>query len=89
MVCGILPIHNKDSVYPLKCNGIRTKLGVEFGEALAFAVSLVNQKNGKYKHLFSGKKIGFAIINSCNQPLVVQSKLMRFKLGQRLPSGFS
>jgi hypothetical protein len=76
MVCGILPIHNKDSVYPLKCNGIRTTLGLEIGEALAFAVSLLNQKNGKYKHLFPGKKIGFAFIDSCNQALVVQSKLI-------------
>jgi hypothetical protein len=49
IVCGMVPIHNKDNLEPLKCNGIRTKLGVEIGEALAFAVSLVNQKNGKYR----------------------------------------
>jgi hypothetical protein len=75
MVCGILPIHNKDSDDPMKCNGIRATLGVEIGEALAFAVSLVNQKNGIYKHIFPGKKIGFAFIDSCNQPSAVQSKL--------------
>ena len=88
IVCGIVPIHSKDNLDPLKCNGIRTKLGVEFGEALAFAVSLVNQKNGKYKPLFPGKKIGFAIINSCNQPLVVQSKLIELlQKGVQLHNG--
>lgn len=76
IVAGIMPIYNKDSEDPLKCNGIRTTLSVEIAEAMEFGVLEVNKRMGQFQSIFPGKKIGFAFINSCNQPLVVQSKIL-------------
>ncbi|XP_076092126.1 uncharacterized protein LOC143063697 [Mytilus galloprovincialis] len=76
IVAGIIPIYNKDNGDPLGCNGIRTTLSVEIAEAMEFAVKEVNRRIGKYQNIFPGEKIGYAFINSCNQPLVVQSKIL-------------
>jgi hypothetical protein len=62
---------------------------VEIGEALAFAVSLLNQKNGKYKHLFPGKKIGFAFIDSCNLILIMAFACLSSGVQVRIKYGCS
>ena len=68
-VVGFAPIFDKSIASPIDCSTIRTHLGVELAEGMAYAVKLVNEKKGQYANYFPGKKIGFAIFNTCDQPL--------------------
>lgn len=76
LVGGIVPVFNKDSNDPLSCGEIRTSLGTEIVQAMEYAVSLINNKTHPFENVFPNKKIGFVIINSCNQPLLIQNKLI-------------
>lgn len=54
------------------CADIKTWHSVEIAEVMAFAVTELN----KQTHFFGNKKIGFIILNSCNQRLVIQRKVL-------------
>ena len=76
LVGGIVPVYKKDSNDPLSCGEIRTSMGTEIVQAMEYAVSLINNKTHPFENVFPGKTIGFVIINSCNQPLLIQNKLI-------------
>lgn len=76
LVGGIVPVFNKDSNDPLSCGKIRPSLGTEIVLAMEYAVSLINNKTHPFENVFPGKTIGFVILNSCNQPLHIQNKLI-------------
>ena len=53
-----------------------------------FAVETANEKLGIFTNIFGSKKIGYIVLNSCNQPLLIQSKLMKlFQEGLKLTDG--
>lgn len=87
-VAAVVPVYNKDTADPLKCNGIRKTNGWEVVEGIRFAVETVNEKIGIFKNYFGSKQIGYVILNSCNQPLLIQSILLKlFKEGIQLSDG--
>lgn len=87
-VAAVVPVYNKDTADPLKCNGIRNTNGWEVVEGIRFAVETVNEKIGIFQNYFGSKQIGYVILNSCNQPLLIQSILLKlFKEGLQLSDG--
>lgn len=87
-VAAVVPVYNKDTADPLKCNGIRETNGWEVVEGIRFAVETVNEKIGIFQNYFGSKQIGYVILNSCNQPLLIQSILLKlFKEGIQLSDG--
>ena len=81
-VGAIVPVYDKNVNDPLKCGGIRKANGWEIVEGIRFAVETANEKLGSFTNFFGSKKIGYVILNSCNQPLLIQSKLLKlFKEG--------
>ena len=87
-VAAVVPVYDKDTNDPLKCGNIRTSHGWEVVEGIRFAVETANEKLGIFTNFFGRKKIGYIILNSCNQPLLIQSKLMKlFKEGLKLTNG--
>ena len=87
-VGAIVPVYDKNVNDPLKCGGIRKANGWEIVEGIRFAVETANEKLGSFTNFFGSKKIGYVILNSCNQPLLIQSKLLKlFKEGLQLTDG--
>ncbi|CAC5371827.1 GRM4 [Mytilus coruscus] len=76
IVGGIVPVYDGGTDDPLACGVIRTSLGNELVEAMEYAVALINNKTAPYEQLFPGKSVGLLIINSCDQPLLAQHKLL-------------
>ncbi|XP_048763361.2 uncharacterized protein LOC125671591 [Ostrea edulis] len=77
-VAAVVPVYNKDTSDPLKCADIRTSNGWEIVEGIRFAVETANEKRGSFEKLFQKKQIGYIIFNSCNQPILIQEKLLKF-----------
>lgn len=87
-VAAVVPVYNKDTADPLKCGNIREANGWEVIEGIRFAVETVNKKNGIFRNYFGSKQLGYVILNSCNQPLHIQSILLKlFKEGIQLSDG--
>ena len=87
-VAGLVPIFDKSSNDPTACGSIRKTLGTELAEAMAYGVALVNEKQGKYSSFFPDKRIGFVIINTCNQVVRAQKELLNMlNSGVRLSNG--
>ena len=87
-VAGLVPIFDKSSNDPTACGSIRKTLGTELAEAMAYGVALVNEKQGIYASFFPGKRIGFVLINTCNQPIRAQNELLNMlNSGVRLRNG--
>ncbi|VDI52091.1 metabotropic glutamate receptor 6/7/8 [Mytilus galloprovincialis] len=76
IVAGIVPVNDGGTDDPLACGVIRTSNGNELVEAMEYAVTLINNKTAPYGQLFPGKSIGLLILNSCDQPLLAQHKLL-------------
>lgn len=76
LVAGIIPVYDQDTSNPVGCGAIRTSFGMELAEALVYTTSMFNENFGQFSHYFQNKSIGFLIINSCNQPLIAQKKIM-------------
>ncbi|KAJ8315689.1 hypothetical protein KUTeg_007839 [Tegillarca granosa] len=88
IVVGIVPVYNKDTTNSLRCSEIRLSLGVELAEGMLFAVKTVNDKTGEFSTYFKNKKVGVILLNSCNQPLATQDKILRLhQEGVRLRNG--
>ncbi|XP_048759312.2 uncharacterized protein LOC125668916 [Ostrea edulis] len=77
-VAAVVPVYNKDTSDPLKCADIRTSNGWEIVEGIRFAVETANEKRGSFAKCFEKKRIGYILFNSCNQPLLIQEKLLKF-----------
>ncbi|XP_062581388.1 uncharacterized protein LOC134243176 [Saccostrea cucullata] len=77
-VGAVVPVFNKDSNDPIKCGLIRDSNGWEIVEGIRFAVETVNKKLGRFAWMFGRNKIGYIIFNSCNQPFLIQEKLLGF-----------
>ncbi|KAK3085796.1 hypothetical protein FSP39_008773 [Pinctada imbricata] len=75
-VVGLAPVYDKSTDNPMACTNIRQRLGVELIEAMAFAVKTINERQGEYSNYFPGKKIGFILLNPCDQPLRGQNLLV-------------
>lgn len=87
-VVAMVPVYNKDTNDPLQCNGIRKANGWEVVEGIRFAVETVNEKLGIFKNYFGSKKLGYIVLNSCNQPVLAQLILLKlFKEGIELSDG--
>ncbi|XP_056018331.1 uncharacterized protein LOC125671592 isoform X2 [Ostrea edulis] len=87
-VAAVVPVYNKNTSDPLKCADIRTSNGWEIVEGIRFAVETANEKHGSFAKLFEKKQIGYIIFNSCNQPLLIEEKLLKFfSEGIRLSDG--
>ncbi|KAJ8315037.1 hypothetical protein KUTeg_007187 [Tegillarca granosa] len=76
IVVGIIPAYSQDTSNPMGCGAIRTSFGMQLAEALIYTVTMFNENYGQFSHYFQDKKIGYLIINSCNQALIVQNKIM-------------
>ncbi|XP_061195149.1 uncharacterized protein LOC133203370 [Saccostrea echinata] len=77
-VAAVVPVYNKDIYDPMRCGNIRTSNGWEVVEGIRFAIDTVNGKLDSFSNMFGRKKIGYVIFNSCNQPLLIQAKLLNF-----------
>ncbi|XP_061195182.1 uncharacterized protein LOC133203414 [Saccostrea echinata] len=71
-VVGVAPIYNGDASNPLRCGDIREMNGWEITEAMSYAVSKINLD----KDIFPETKIGYIILNSCNQPVMTTKALL-------------
>lgn len=88
IVVGVVPVYNKDTTNSLRCSEIRPSIGVELAEGMLFAVKTVNDKIGHFSTFFKNKKVGVILLNSCNQPLAIQDKILRLQQdGVRLRNG--
>ncbi|XP_053408222.1 uncharacterized protein LOC123559795 isoform X1 [Mercenaria mercenaria] len=63
---GIVPVHNKGTT-PLQCGSIK-KGGLDFVETIRFAVAEAKTK--------PAANIGIIIIDSCNDPQIIQEKIL-------------
>lgn len=57
------------------CGSIRKVSGYQTLEAIRLAVVKVNTKTGDFANFFPGLKIGLVVLNSCNNPVVIQRKI--------------
>ena len=81
-VVGILPVYDGDKDNPMQCGGIRTAISMQIGMAMMNVVDKVNDENFNLPNsYFPNKKIGLVLINSCNQQLLCESKLMSLLQG--------
>ncbi|XP_062604070.1 uncharacterized protein LOC134265840 isoform X2 [Saccostrea cucullata] len=71
-VVGIAPTHTGDSTNPLRCGDIKQTNGWEITEAMTYAVNNINLD----QDIFPNTKIGYIILNSCNQPEMTTKKLL-------------
>lgn len=80
VILAAMPIYNIGA-NPFYCDGIREKVGLDLALAMQWIIQEINNK-GQY---FPGKKVGMVLFNTCNDPLVIQEKVIGFyKNGMRI-----
>lgn len=82
LIVAAFPIHNIGTK-PLQCGGLRNAVGLDVALAIEYAVETVNNST-----MFDGTSVGFLLLDTCNDPLVIQEKILRlYKQGgyPRLP----
>lgn len=82
ILVAAFPIHNIGTK-PLQCGGLRTTVSLDVAMTIEYAVETVNNST-----MFDGTSIGFLLLDTCNDPLVIQEKTLRlYKHGgyPRLP----
>ncbi|KAL4224386.1 hypothetical protein ACF0H5_017838 [Mactra antiquata] len=85
-VVGVAPVYNTDA--NLGCGAIRTYPGYQAAEAMKYVVENINSKSSTYSSYFPGINIGLIILNSCNNPVVIQRKIYQLHYtGVKLPNG--
>ncbi|KAL4223695.1 hypothetical protein ACF0H5_017163 [Mactra antiquata] len=83
-VVGLVPVFNTDGKFG--CNSIRTISGYQTAESIKFAVENANTKEDDFDGYFSTLKIGVIVMNTCNNPVVVQKKLFDlYENGMTMP----
>lgn len=73
VIVGIVPVFQKVGI--TECGEIRGNGGYQMVEAMRQAVKTVNSGVGEYSTYYPGLKVGLVIINSCNNPTVIQRKI--------------
>ncbi|XP_053382549.1 uncharacterized protein LOC123540489 [Mercenaria mercenaria] len=87
-VVGVVAVFDSDSNGVDGCGDIRKVSGYQTAESMRFAVDKVNEKTGDFSNFFPGVQIGLIVLNSCNNPLVVQRKIHElFKNGVKMANG--
>ncbi|XP_053381789.1 uncharacterized protein LOC123540239 [Mercenaria mercenaria] len=87
-VVGVVAVFDSGSNGVDGCGGIRKVSGYQTAESMRFAVDKVNKKTGDFSNFFPGVKIGLIVLNSCNNPVVVQRKIHElFKNGVKTANG--
>ncbi|XP_052255240.1 uncharacterized protein LOC127860953 [Dreissena polymorpha] len=66
-IVGIVPVHNSGTT-PLKCGDIK-RGGLDIVEAIRYGIST---RSGA----FGGAKIGVILVDSCNDPQIIQEKIL-------------
>ncbi|KAL4224383.1 hypothetical protein ACF0H5_017836 [Mactra antiquata] len=85
-VVGVAPIFNTDAT--LGCGAIRAHIGYQAAEAMKYVVENIDSKSSTYSSYFPGMNIGLIILNSCNNPVVIQRKIYQLHYtGVKLPNG--
>ncbi|KAL5010124.1 hypothetical protein ScPMuIL_012429 [Solemya velum] len=88
IVGALVPVSNKDTNDPVGCSEIRTSLGYEIAESMSFLTKKANERSAMFKDIFPGMTIGLVVINTCNNPLVTQSRLLSLlENGVQMPGG--
>ncbi|XP_062584976.1 uncharacterized protein LOC134246612, partial [Saccostrea cucullata] len=72
IIVAAFAIHNVGTK-PLTCGGLRSNVGLDVALTVEHAVDQINQN----KTIFDGTSIGFIILDSCNDPLVIQERVLR------------
>ena len=87
LLLAIIPIYNSGKE-PMTCGDIRTAISVDISEGVRYAVHEFNSKKGRFADMFIDKTIGLVIINSCDNALLTQAKLLTlYDRGIRLKDG--
>lgn len=82
-IVGIVPVHNIGQT-PLKCGSIKQG-GVDIVEAMRYAVNQIETESVKRLEA----KIGLIIIDSCNDPQIIQERILSLhRLGVYLDGTF-
>ncbi|XP_061174715.1 uncharacterized protein LOC133183825 [Saccostrea echinata] len=87
IIVAAFAIHNVGAK-PLQCGGLRSNVGLDVALTVEHAVDKINEN----KTIFDGTSIGFIILDSCNNPLVIQERVLRLFRADgypRLPSDIS
>jgi hypothetical protein len=74
-IVGVVPVFDRDSTSGDGCGNIRVVSGYQTVESIRFAVKKVNTKTGDFSGFFPGLKIGLIVLNSCNDPVIIQRKI--------------
>ncbi|XP_062584975.1 uncharacterized protein LOC134246610 isoform X2 [Saccostrea cucullata] len=71
IIVAAFPIHNVGTE-PLRCGGLRSNTGLDVALAIEHAVETIN----KDSTIFSDTSIGFIILDTCNDPLIIQQRVL-------------
>ncbi|XP_061174752.1 uncharacterized protein LOC133183871 [Saccostrea echinata] len=71
IIVAAFPIHNVGTG-PLRCGGLRSNTGLDVALAVEHAVEMINNDST----IFSGTPIGFIILDTCNDPLIIQQRIL-------------
>jgi ABC-type branched-subunit amino acid transport system substrate-binding protein len=75
------PIRNVGTT-PLQCGGLRNNVGLDVALTVEHAVEQINSD----PTIFNGTKIGFIILDTCNDPLIIQDRILRLFRKDGYPS---
>ncbi|XP_060604760.1 uncharacterized protein LOC132757490 isoform X2 [Ruditapes philippinarum] len=76
-VVGVIAVFDSDSTSGDGCGKIRIVSGYQTAESIRFAVKKVNAKTGDFSGFFPGLQIGLIVLNSCNDPVIIQRKIYK------------
>lgn len=85
-IIGVAPVHNLGST-PLKCGSVKQG-GIDIVESIRFGI---DEAKGTFEGSVPAAKIGTIIIDSCNDPQIIQEKVLTlqrlgvFKDGSYIP----
>ena len=87
-IVGVVPVFDRDSDSRDGCGKIRTVSGYQTVESIRFAVIKINTKTAEFSRFFPGLKIGLIVLNSCNNPVVIQRKIYElYHVGVKMADG--
>ena len=72
VIVAAFPIHNVGTK-SLECGGLRNTVGLDVAFTVEYAVEQINNDSTN----FDGASIGFLLLDTCNDPLVIQEKVLR------------
>ncbi|XP_033753161.1 metabotropic glutamate receptor-like [Pecten maximus] len=72
IVVGLMPMHDQGQGSPLTCGDIRPSIGLDITLAIQYVVESVNNATD----MFPDKTIGYTIMDTCNDPLVTQKRIL-------------